>query len=190
MNKNFNPVRNPLRSDVSSERGGSRLKRLISNGINPETIKSIIGLGNPGKQYENTYHNIGQLFIQYLKKELPITNYQLLVTNSFMNESGPAVAKLMKKNGAKPHQIIIVHDDSDLELGKFKIQYNKNSAGHKGVESIIQSLGTKEFWRLRLGIRKPQDKSKAEKFVLKKITAEGKKELEKTFHLLANRFAC
>src|SRR3989344_3336541 len=155
--------------------------------FNPLTIKLIIGLGNPGKQYENTYHNVGSLFLQCLKKELPIANYQLLIANVFMNESGSFVAKLIKKNGAKPNQIIIVHDDSDLEIGEFKIQYGRNSAGHKGIESIIQSLGTKEFWRLRLGIRPLNNKSKAGTFVLKKITPTDKIILEKTFSLLANQ---
>ena len=150
-------------------------------------FKLIIGLGNPGKDYENTYHNAGFLFINYLMENQQVQSSKLKVKSSetYMNESGKFVAKELKKSGTKPEELLIVHDDSDIELGNYKLSFNRNAAGHHGVESIIKALKTKNFWRLRIGIRPPQKKGsprlKAEKFVLKKITAADKKMLEKVF---------
>ncbi len=157
--------------------------------VNPYKIKLIIGLGNPGKKYEKTYHNIGVLFIEYLA-ENGHADAELVKPNVFMNQSGPMVAKLLKKSGAKPEEILIVHDDSDIELGKYKLSFGRSSAGHKGVESVIQSLGTKNFWRLRIGIRKVSNvrhqvlRKKAEKIVLKKINKEDWRVLEKVFQTI------
>ncbi len=135
----------------------------------------IIGLGNPGKKYEKTYHNVGFLAIDCLDKcHASSTECRSLKSDIYMNQSGLFVAKVLKKSNAKPKEILIVHDDSDIELGKYKLSFGRSSAGHKGVESVIQSLGTKNFWRLRIGIRKTTRK-KAGEFVLKKI---NKKDLE------------
>ena len=122
--------------------------------VNPREIKLIIGLGNPGKEYEKTYHNVGFLAIDFLAKNLPIA--KLVKSGSYMNQSGLFVAKASKKYGAKSDQIMIIHDDADIELGKYKISFGRGSAGHRGIDSIIKSLGTKNFWRLRIGIRKNQ----------------------------------
>ena len=162
----------------------------------------IIGLGNPGKQYEKTYHNAGFLFIQYLMDKKPansefrIQNSELLKSDVYMNESGKFVAKILKKHGVKPKEILIVHDDSDIELGKYKISFGRGSAGHRGVESIIKLLGTKNFWRLRIGIRKTSRKkaglpaeayrAKAGELVLKKISKKDWEILEKVFQTIFN----
>lgn len=164
----------------------------MPNNFNINKIKIIIGLGNPGQAYKNTYHNVGFLFVEYLTANYfpQTTRLKLFKTENFyMNESGNYVQKILKKSKTEPQETLVAHDDADLELGKFKIQFNRNSAGHKGVESIIQKLDTKEFWRLRIGIRKSNNKSKAEIFVLKKITSADKKELEKTFDLLINNLS-
>jgi len=97
-----------------------------------------------------------------------------------MNESGKAVKEAVKYFRAKPEEILIIHDDSDIELGKYKISFGRGSAGHQGVESIIKSLGTKNFWRLRIGIRRTKRK-KAGEFVLKKITPADKLVWERLF---------
>lgn len=101
--------------------------------------------------------------------------------------------KALKKHGAKPEEVLIVHDDSDIALGNFKLSFGRGSAGHKGVESIINALGTKNFWRLRLGIR-PQERGgleaarkKAEEFVLRKISAKDRKTLGEVFEKTAAR---
>ena len=146
----------------------------------------IIGLGNPGTKYENTYHNVGHLFLEYLKEKTKqnwetskncrfeyIKDGKILFVKTliFMNESGKAVNSALKLFGLKPNNIIIAHDDSDLIVGKYKLSRDRNSAGHKGIDSVIKHLKTKNFWRFRIGIRPENEHTrlKAEKFVLKKI---------------------
>ncbi|OGY64965.1 MAG: hypothetical protein A2214_01600 [Candidatus Harrisonbacteria bacterium RIFOXYA1_FULL_48_8] len=150
-------------------------------------LKLIIGLGNPDKKYANSYHNVGFLFVDYLDKGIK--------SEVYMNESGKFVAKELKKAGAKPEELLLVHDDSDIGLGKYKLSFGRGAAGHHGVESAQAALKTKNFWRLRIGIRpigpispigiiKPR--KKAGEFVLKKISAEDKKILERVFEEVAN----
>ncbi|OGY99212.1 MAG: hypothetical protein A2945_05530 [Candidatus Liptonbacteria bacterium RIFCSPLOWO2_01_FULL_52_25] len=150
-------------------------------------MKLIIGLGNPGPQYASTYHNVGFLFVDYLAKNLPnskseILNSKLLKSNVFMNESGSYVKKAMKRCGAKPHEILVAHDDSDIALGNYKLSFDRSSAGHKGVQSVIDALGTEKFWRLRIGIRPASRRNaKALDFVLKKISPADREILASTF---------
>lgn len=162
----------------------------MQENFNPQKIKLIVGLGNPGKEYENTYHNVGHLFIEYLKNQKLYTHYSLLMTNCYMNESGGFVKKVLKKYAANPEQLLIVHDDADLALGEFKFSFGRGSAGHKGVESIIKTIRTKGFWRLRIGIRKRELKirKKAADFVLKKMSSRDIKTLEKIFGEIALNF--
>lgn len=141
-------------------------------------VKLVIGLGNPGKEYEKTYHNVGVLFIDYLVKSRAYC--QLLKSDVYMNQSGNFVKAALKKYNFKPEEILIVHDDSDIELGKYKISFGRGSAGHRGVESIIKSIGIKNFWRLRIGIRK-EKKKKAADLVLKKINKKDLEIFEKVF---------
>ncbi len=126
----------------------------------------IIGLGNPGKRYTNTPHNIGFEIIDKFAKENNFPEFKLskkfnaLVSESnnillakpqtFMNESGKSVKKIC--GGPSSADLIVVHDDIDLPLGKIRISKNRGSAGHKGVESIIKELGTKKFIRIRIGV--------------------------------------
>lgn len=170
--------------------------------INP---RLIIGLGNPDEKYRLTYHNVGFLFVDYLRQKGPACrlpagqagragknkNFILIKPKTFMNESGKAVLAAMKYLRTKPEKILVVHDDSDIELGKSKLSFGRGAAGHKGVESIIKSLGTKNFWRLRIGIRKaglPAEvrpkRTKAGEIVLKKITPADKLILEEVFNEL------
>lgn len=160
-------------------------------------ISLIIGLGNPDKKYQDTYHNVGHLFLDILeslktKNSVPIgrqVKLKTLKSSAYMNESGLFVKNTLKKEKIRPRNLLIIHDDSDLELGKIKLQYGRGSAGHKGVQNIIDQLKTKDFWRLRIGIRPPEQspsnrftaRIKAEEFVLKNISATNKKVLEKIF---------
>lgn len=159
--------------------------------------KLIIGIGNPLKKYEKTYHNIGKLAINYiiqkfnLTKELKQNKYfeycklntndnliYLINSKTFMNESGLAVQEVIKQFKINPENILVIHDDSDLIIGKFKYVFNRGSAGHHGIESIFQTLKTKKFWRMRIGIRPKnfsQNELKAEQFVLKNIKPQDKK---------------
>lgn len=154
----------------------------------------IIGLGNPGKEYKNTYHNAGQMAVLYLAekfgvhgkqwKSAPLFDYAktgdfiLIITKTFMNESGAAVASALKFFNVKKEDIIVAHDESDLNLGNLKISFGSGSAGHHGVESVQKALKTKNFWRGRVGIRPEREakRLRASDFVLKKIK---KTDLEK-----------
>lgn len=135
-------------------------------------MKLIIGLGNPGKKYEMTRHNAGFLYADFLRQELgfpsfvldkkmsaeissgKINNEKILIVKpqTFMNLSGEAVLKLLQFYKLSHSDIIVIHDDLDIALGKFKVAVSSRSAGHNGVQSIIDVLGTKNFRRIRLGI--------------------------------------
>ncbi len=148
--------------------------------FDPKKIKLIIGLGNPDKEYENTYHNVGHLVVEQL-----ITNGERRTTKSteYMNNSGKFTEKEIRKSGVKPEEILIAHDDSDLEIGKYKIDFGRGAGGHHGIESVQQHLKTNDFWRLRIGIRPANEtvRQKAEEFVLKKISAADLATLKKVF---------
>ena len=135
-------------------------------------MKLIAGLGNPGTEYDNTKHNIGFAVLDSLGEKYKITGKQedkflcwygkgkilnegviLAWPTTFMNNSGECVAKLTNYFKLEPKDLIVVHDEVALNLGKIRIAFNNSSAGHHGVESIIQSLeGNQEFSRLRIGV--------------------------------------
>lgn len=153
-------------------------------------IKLVVGLGNPGEEYMNTYHNLGHLFVDYLKSDPKLRVYpNLQKTNVYMNESGRYIKAALKKYGLRPEEILVVHDDSDILLGNFKLSFGRGSAGHEGVESIIKSLKTNTFYRLRMGIRPPPkadlpakaQRAKAGQLVLKKISPTDRRKLDKLF---------
>ena len=134
----------------------------------------IVGLGNPGKKYKNTRHNVGFRVIDELKS-LNLKNVTLAEPKTFMNLSGKAIKSLIVKYKLPATNLWIIHDDIDLPIGKIKIVKNRGAAGHKGVESIIRELKTKNFVRFRIGI-KPQGagnrKQRTEKFVLQKFNKD------------------
>ncbi len=154
----------------------------------------IVGLGNPGKKYNDTPHNIGFEAVDEFAKENNFPDFRLsekfkaqmsekgniilAKPETFMNNSGKCVSALV--NFYKGKELIIIHDDIDLELGKIRISKNRGSAGHKGVESIIKGLGTKDFIRVRIGIKPEQSMLDTEKYVLKKFDKEGKKTIKES----------
>lgn len=159
-----------------------------------KNLKLIIGLGNPEPEYQNTYHNVGALFAKYFKnlrdsQQWIPAKLLILVSEAYVNESGKFVIRELKNKNVKPENLLIAHDDSDLEIGKYKIDFGRGAAGHHGVESVQAALKTKDFWRLRIGIRPANEKvrQKAEKFVLKKISTEDKKILEDLFGKIAKQ---
>ena len=105
----------------------------------------IVGLGNPGEEYELTRHNTGWLALADFAK-----NNKVIFPDTFMNNSGKALKNLIKSKKMAEH-LIVVHDDLDLPLGRFKIVFGRDSAGHKGVESVIKNIKTKDFIRIRVG---------------------------------------
>lgn len=154
-------------------------------------MKLIVGLGNPGEKYKKTRHNVGFLaadFLSenqdwkenkkanclYLKKEINNQEIILIKPLTYMNNSGKAVNYIRKKHRINPENILVIHDDIDLFLGDIRVQQGRSSAGHKGVQSIIDQLGVKDFTRIRIGIRPTKDEKiiDTEKFVLKRFTSE------------------
>lgn len=152
----------------------------------------IIGLGNPGKRYESTRHNIGFMALDVLAAQLEIAlkqksfnalwgkgtiagnNVLLAEPQTFMNLSGTAVRQLQSFFKTDISNLIVIHDDLDLPLGAVRLKAGGGTAGHKGLASIESNLGTSEFVRVRLGIGKPVDKSRIEGYVLEPFQKEEK----------------
>jgi PTH1 family peptidyl-tRNA hydrolase len=137
-------------------------------------IRLIVGLGNPGRQYEKTRHNAGFLFLDRLVFEsncvwVSETRFDglmaevgiaggkvmLLKPGAFMNRSGQAVGKVARYYKLAPEQILVVHDELDFDVGVVKLKKDGGHAGHNGLRDIIAHLGSKEFYRLRMGIGRP-----------------------------------
>lgn len=161
-------------------------------------MKMIVGLGNPGRDYLNSRHNVGFLVIKNLgsiyrtrfKKEKAIPALSaavkikeqliLVIPLTFMNLSGLAVGLLAKKYKIDLKNLVVVCDDLDLDLGRIKIRPRGSSGGHRGLQSIIDSLGTIEFPRLRIGINRPLRNRDAVRYVLSDFNKKEKAQLEKT----------
>lgn len=146
-------------------------------------MKLVVGLGNPGEEYENTRHNAGRILVGLIEKKWQGKKVKFLTPDTFMNNSGRAVATFVKSKKDLA-DLVVVYDDIDLPLGKIKISFNRSSGGHNGLGSIIKSLKSEEFVRIRVGITPatPTGKLKkvhGEKDVLKFLLGEFKKpELE------------
>ena len=136
-------------------------------------IKLVVGLGNPGREYENTRHNAGFWFVDALARELGASFQKeskfhgevakapgvwLLKPTTFMNRSGQAVGALAKFYQMTPAEILVAHDEMDLPAGGVKMKVG-GAAGSNGIKDIVNHLGTKDFWRLRLGIGHPRELS-------------------------------
>ena len=146
-------------------------------------MKLVVGLGNPEKEYENTRHNAGRILVSILEKKLEDSKIKFFKPDSFMNNSGKAVAPLIKtKKDLK--DLVVIYDDIDLPLGKIKISFNRSSGGHNGLASVIKAVKSEEFMRIRVGISPASSsgkirKPKGEKAILNFLLGEFKKpELE------------
>ncbi|MFA6007220.1 MAG: aminoacyl-tRNA hydrolase [Candidatus Shapirobacteria bacterium] len=152
-------------------------------------MKLFFGLGNPGKDYENTRHNLGQMVIKKyvethdrasllnkskLQSQLCEINKNIFaVSTEYMNVSGTSVQKAAAFYKISPENIYIIHDDLDLPVGEWKLQFDRGPAGHNGVISTIENLGTQSFWRIRIGIGKPEFEA-VESYVLKPFFGDEK----------------
>ncbi len=151
-------------------------------------MKLVVGLGNPGKEYENTRHNTGRMVSEQVQKKLgEKVKIKFLFPDTFMNNSGKAVAPLVK-NKKDLSDLVVVYDDVDLPIGRMKISFNRSSGGHNGLGSIIKSLKSEEFLRIRIGIapttpggkiKKPKGEEAMLKFILGKFRESELAELKK-----------
>ena len=160
-------------------------------------MKLIVGLGNPGKAYQGSRHNLGSLIVMTLSKRYKVTLKKDIWTLSlygkamfdgqkvilaipliFMNVSGAAIRALLKRNKLGLRDLLVVCDDLDLELGRFKIRPAGSSGGHRGLDSIAKDLNSQEFARLRLGIGRPRPDKKAADYVLSRFEREEQKLLK------------
>ncbi len=161
--------------------------------------KIIVGLGNPGPKYKKTRHNIGFIVIEHLaetyqlkfhlgKKSFKsetasgtIDHSKVLLVKplTYMNKSGEAVAAILNFYKNKPEDILVIHDDLDLPLGRIRIVKGGGAGGHNGIRSIITHLGTQNFPRLRIGIGRPHNETPVENYVLSPFSKEEWSLLEK-----------
>ena len=137
-------------------------------------MKLIVGLGNPGREYEKTRHNVGYLVASYLQEQKLPKGVLVKKSDQFMNESGLFVAKTLKAHKIKPKDLYLVHDDLDIKLGEYKIQFGRGPKDHNGVLSVDDSLGTNEYWHVRVGIdnRPGDNRVMGQEFVLQDFTKD------------------
>jgi PTH1 family peptidyl-tRNA hydrolase len=145
----------------------------------------VVGLGNPGPEYRDTRHNVGQRVLDHLARETfrdapwqrqggwALCNgrwrgdtVRLIKPRSFMNESGPVVARALREHGADYHDLVLVYDDIDLPLGSVRLRMKGGAGGHNGVRSVIDALGTSDIRRVKVGIGRPPDKAAVPDHVL------------------------
>jgi len=162
-------------------------------------IRLLVGLGNPGPEYEATRHNAGFWFIDEVARQLAATltierSYSgraarvnrsegpvwLLQPLTFMNLSGKSVATLARFFKIAPSEILVAHDELDLLPGQVKIKLGGSPAGHNGLKDIQAQLGSADFWRLRLGIGHPGVKAEVSNYVLRKPLAEQRDAIDKS----------
>jgi len=158
----------------------------------------VVGLGNPGPEYEDTRHNLGFKVIDELARkhglsalkskfnsfigEVKVQQRKIILAQpqTFMNNSGPAVRGMMDWYKLLPSHLILIYDDVDLELGQLRLRDRGNAGGHHGVESVIESTGTTEFIRIRLGIGRESMSGDVSDYVLQKIPSSQREILDQT----------
>ncbi|GAB7387215.1 aminoacyl-tRNA hydrolase [Bacillaceae bacterium] len=160
-------------------------------------MKIIVGLGNPGKEYEETRHNVGFLVVDRIAAELGIDLHQtkfksvfgeklvaqekviLLKPLTYMNLSGEAVAEIAAFYKLAAEDLLIIYDDLDLPVGKIRLRFKGSSGGHNGMKSIIRQLGTEEFKRIRVGIGRPASGQSVVDYVLSPFLPAERQDLER-----------
>lgn len=148
-------------------------------------IKLFIGLGNPGKKYSDTRHNAGfwwidlvahqqninlqnsDKFFSSIGKSSNAEEFYVAKPNTFMNDSGKALAAIAKFYKINPNEILVIHDDLDIDVGQAKLKFGGSHGGHNGLKSIFACIGSQDFWRLKIGIGHPGEKHLVVDYVLK-----------------------
>ena len=165
-------------------------------------MKLVVGLGNPGKQYEATKHNIGFMVIDAIADSVSHTPWReeqkaevcsinvagekvlLVKPQTFMNASGESVGPLMRYYKIDPSDVYCIYDDMDLPVGKLRIRPNGSSGGHNGIKSIIQNLGGDKFPRVKVGVGQPKDN--LVNHVLGKFSKEDREHIEKVIPVVSD----
>jgi len=167
------------------------------------SLKLIVGLGNPEQRYLTTRHNVGfwaldslaekltKNFSQHKKYESELFEYEfdsklfhMMKPLSYINNSGIPIRKFIKNKNIEAENILIIYDDLDLDVGKIRLKQGGGSGGHNGLNSIIEQIGSKNFWRLRIGIGKPNDKNKVVEYVLGKPSLDDKKIIHQSIEVM------
>ncbi|MEM7180589.1 MAG: aminoacyl-tRNA hydrolase [Spirochaetota bacterium] len=158
----------------------------------------IAGLGNPGKKYDNTRHNVGFAMLdrfceslgerfstssksavaKHLRENLSIF---LIKPLQYMNLSGSSIAQLLRSNGIDSDNLVVIHDEIDFPYNRVKLKFSGGHAGHNGLRDIIKHLGTKDFHRIRVGVDKPENKEDVADYVLAPFSQSEKKQLDAVF---------
>ncbi len=149
-------------------------------------MKLVVGLGNPGEKYARTRHNVGFIIVDAIANYVNLTwsfekkfdayiaktdDFILTKPITFMNSSGNSVSAISSFFKISPEDIYVIHDDVDLPSEEVRVKQGSGSAGHHGVESIIEEIGTKGFYRIRIGVGRPQDnKFDVENYVLQNLS--------------------
>ena len=166
-------------------------------------MKLVVGLGNPGKEYENTRHNVGFNIIdkylesknlkldkdkfngKYVKTNINNEEVIFLEPQTYMNNSGESISSIMKYYKINIEDILIIQDDLDMEIGKIKLKEKSSSGGHNGIKSIEENLGSEEYKRLKIGISNNKDIDTKD-YVLGKFSKEDKEILDNTYSICMN----
>lgn len=160
-------------------------------------IKLIVGLANPGKEYQDTRHNAGEWFVQALldinndtlRKDNKFHGYygqiklhhdvcHLLIPTTYMNLSGQAVRAVASYLKITPAEILIAHDEVDIPVGTVKLKFDGGDGGHNGLKDIIRHLNTKQFYRLRIGVGRPRPGHDTADYVLDKPSKSDRKQID------------
>ena len=159
-------------------------------------IKLVVGLGNPGREYERTRHNVGWWVIDELSErfgfslnrekfkglygETRVNDRKVIFLKplTYMNRSGESVSQFVRFFKLKPSEVLLIYDDLDLPLGKVRFRDKGSSAGHRGVQSVIEAIGTQEIPRIKIGIGRPATKEEVVDYVLSPFSEEELPQIE------------
>jgi PTH1 family peptidyl-tRNA hydrolase len=175
-------------------------------------MKLIVGLGNPGRAYTNNRHNIGFICLNHFARTHAVkfdrkqgrarigmgrvaeNEVVLAKPQTYVNLSGKSVSQLVKRFKISLDDLVIIHDDLDLPLGKIRLSYSSSSGGHKGIDSIIKELGSQNFTRIRVGIGRPDKAEISEDeiiaYVLSDFTPEQKQAIAKVIPKVTEAILC
>ena len=173
--------------------------------MNQMSLKLIVGLGNPEQKYLPTRHNVGfwvlDSLAQELSKKFTLSKkyeselfeheyetklFHMMKPLSYINNSGKPIKKFIKNKDINPENILIIYDDLDLDVGKIRLKLDGGSGGHNGLNSIIEQIGSKNFWRLRVGIGQPYKKHEVINYVLGKPSQFDKSIIDKSIKVMLN----